>query len=107
MLPAVCSEWTSDDVRSPATRRPFEPTHAFATVEPMTRTSLFLAFLFLAGACGGSDTEPKSPSTTTAKAPDEKSEDNIQMSAGQPASRPAPKETKPADSQPAPAPAPK
>lgn len=72
----------------------------------MPRTSVFLAFLFLAGACGGSDAEPKTPSTTTAKAPDEKSEDNIQMSAGQPAASPKPKETKPAEPQPAPAPAP-
>ena len=70
------------------------------------RTSLFLALLFTAGACGGSDNEPKSPSTTKAKAPDEKSEENIQMSAGRPASRPPAKESTPADSKPAPAPTP-
>ena len=69
----------------------------------MTRTSLLLSFMFLAGACGGSDPEPKGPSTTQVAAPDEKSEENIQMSAGRPAaparkeSKPAPTEGKPAE----------
>jgi len=67
----------------------------------MTRPSLLLSFVFLAGACGGSDAEPKGPSTTQAAAPDEKSEENIQMSAGAPApgkkaDKPAPAASKPA-----------
>jgi hypothetical protein len=61
----------------------------------MTRTSLlFTAFMFLAGACGGSDNEPKSASTTQTTAPDEKGEENIQMSPGSAA--PAKKESEPA-----------
>jgi hypothetical protein len=70
------------------------------------RTSLLLGFLFVVGACGGSDAEPKTPSTTQAKAPDEKSEESIQMSPGAPAAA-KPKKSEPAGSKPAPAPPPK
>jgi len=64
----------------------------------MTRMSLFFASMFLAGACGGSDAEPKGPSTTQVAAPEEKSEEDIKMSPGSPeapAKKPAP-ESKPA-----------
>ena len=61
----------------------------------MTRTSFFVAFMFLAGGCGGSDSEPKSASTTQMAAPDEKGEENIQMSPGSAA--PAKKASKPAE----------
>ena len=83
----------------------------------MNRTSLLLsAFMFLAGACGGSDNEPKSASTTKLAAPDEKGEENIQMSPGSAApakkaspaaAEPKPAEPKPAEPAPAPAPPPK
>jgi hypothetical protein len=79
----------------------------------MTRTSLlFSAVMFLAGACGGSDKEPKNASTTKMDAPDEKGEENIQMSPGsaapaKKATEPKPAEPKPAEPKPAePAPAP-
>ena len=56
--------------------------------------------MFLAGACGGSDKEPKSATTTQLEAPDEKGEENIQMSPGSAA--PA-KKASPAGAQPKPA----
>jgi DamX protein len=66
----------------------------------MSNKSVLVAFMFLAGACGGSDSEPKTPSTTQAAAPDEKSEESIQMSAAKPAPAPAPA-AKPAATEPA------
>ncbi len=79
----------------------------------MTRTSLlYCAFVLLAGACGGSASKPKDASTTQVAAPDEKGEENIQMSPGSaapakkaspPAAAPKPAEPKPAEPKPAPA----
>lgn len=71
--------------------------------EVMTRIALALALSLLPAACGGSDSEPKSPSTTQHAAPDEKGEEDIQMSPGSPAA-PAKKAAPPAEPKPASAP---
>jgi hypothetical protein len=90
----------------PSHLAPFRAHSMARYLDPMIRTTLLLAFAFSAGACGGSDKEPKSATTTEVKTPDEKSEDNIQMSAGAPAtsgrkaSKPA-AEPKPAEPKPA------